>query len=218
MKYLNVELIPTLSRLAKTRFGEDHVDFDMDAKVLHRTGKGVWVWILCDEGTWLFPMVSCLCESHFAYHVIEHYAEQNQLGTYVFIIECNGNKYGDIYDLKLKKFYKLLQENCIRANSRFRKYEFHIAFRMISKVYKSTKNGQVESRVTGIQKEMKIHNMKRRALRMLDKYYLEHYGEDMFDQWWPDPDEYTWIFNRGAKTIKLVYNPEIDEVEVTELA
>lgn len=55
--------------------------------------------------------------------------------------------------------------------------------------------------------------MKRHIIRALDKYYLTNWGESCVDEWWPDPDEFTWKFSRGNQTITLTYNSETKEVE-----
>lgn len=55
--------------------------------------------------------------------------------------------------------------------------------------------------------------MKRHVFRALDKYYLTFWGESDFDEWWVNPDEFTWKFDRGNQTVTLIYNPETKEVE-----
>lgn len=55
--------------------------------------------------------------------------------------------------------------------------------------------------------------MKRNVFRALDKYYLTFWGESVFDEWWANPDEFTWKFTRGNQTVTLIYNPETKEVE-----
>ena len=54
--------------------------------------------------------------------------------------------------------------------------------------------------------------MKKHVARALDEYYLEHWGENMFDLWDGDPDEYSWCFTRGTQTVTLKYDPCIKEV------
>ena len=47
--------------------------------------------------------------------------------------------------------------------------------------------------------EKQIHNK-------LNKYYKKHYGERDTDEWYVNPNPYTWKFNRDGKTIVLEYS------------
>ena len=47
--------------------------------------------------------------------------------------------------------------------------------------------------------EKQIHNK-------LNKYYVENYGERDTDEWYVNPNPYTWKFNRDGKTIVLEYS------------
>ena len=54
--------------------------------------------------------------------------------------------------------------------------------------------------------EKQLHNR-------LNKYYKKHYGELDTDEWYVNPAENVWKFNRGNKTIILVCDKETGEVK-----
>ena len=45
--------------------------------------------------------------------------------------------------------------------------------------------------------EKQLHNR-------LNKYYITHYGESDFDEWYVNPADNVWKFKRDGKTIILV--------------
>ena len=47
----------------------------------------------------------------------------------------------------------------------------------------------------------------------LNKYYKKHYGERDTDEWYVNPADNVWKFNRDGKTIILVCNVETGEVK-----
>lgn len=47
--------------------------------------------------------------------------------------------------------------------------------------------------------EKQIHNK-------LNKYYKENYGEKDTDEWYVNPNNHTWKFNRNGETIILEYS------------
>jgi len=53
--------------------------------------------------------------------------------------------------------------------------------------------------------EKQIHNR-------LDKYYKKYYGEEYTDEWYINPNQYTWKFERDGKTITLIYDEKTGKV------
>lgn len=47
----------------------------------------------------------------------------------------------------------------------------------------------------------------------LNKYYKKHYGEQDTDEWYVNPADNVWKFNRDGKTIILVCDMETGEVK-----
>lgn len=57
--------------------------------------------------------------------------------------------------------------------------------------------------------EKQLHNR-------LNKYYKKHYGERDTDEWYVNPAQNIWKFERDGKTIILVCDMETGEVEVKQ--
>ena len=53
--------------------------------------------------------------------------------------------------------------------------------------------------------EKQIHNK-------LNKYYKQYYGDKDTDEWYVNPNPYTWKFIRNGRTIILKYNIETDKI------
>lgn len=53
--------------------------------------------------------------------------------------------------------------------------------------------------------EKQLHNR-------LDKYYKEHYGESSLDEWYVNPADNIWKFERYGKIITLVCDKQTGEI------
>lgn len=56
----------------------------------------------------------------------------------------------------------------------------------------------------------------KRMQTKLKAYYKKHYGESDFDEWYVNPKDNMWKFNRDGKTIILICDEYTGKVKVIE--